>query len=699
MGILGTTKGSRKKDRKKKADELLSSVVRETAIPAAVQLLRSNTKFVFPSGTAWVMLVLSANAIGGLSKRHGRDEAKGSIIELIDSDQIKTVATAEMLEKEVFGIIPVEETLARMEEYSLLTGAQYAWAVVWQKSSGDLLVDLVTDATFAQAKAIASGTTELKEAVGQQAWKEHSGIVEEGAADDAAAIAADVADEADPPVQIDDDEGDEIFDPLPGDEDDTGDEPVFEGGTGEPVFDDDFLDFGGEGDTAPAAVETKSDFGATAGFEEFDEDETGGYGADGAANSDSDVAHLFPTGQEQVRDDIARRFLSEELDLKVSLSEFNATFAIGAPVVQIAVPQGATEWLGDQVAQLNRQANVDLAQLRQAHEDELRTLHVNLMSAHVEQVIRDVATDREGSRYKELKDGVEQAHLERQSQKDQKVRARKAEIVKDYEDQAAKLAQQAAIQAEIQYKERNRSRMEREQADAAAQIDRDIENTYSHDLQEILRVRRSDAALKMQVGTSRIFEVLGERQSEFLAAEEERLGRWKVEIQRIVDDNRQADIAQANALAEHQRTTDEVGILRREQESALESLRREHADRIHRVDDELERNRRDAVVQMQAREAEWQHSLDLEKEKTDSQARRVSDLLVQMETVESVIGSRYRETIQGLKAERDSYSTAMGRAAEVQKRANRTLIVLVIALSLLSGVAGFIGGAASGLLG
>ena len=157
MGILGTAAGSRNKDRKKKPDELLSSVVRETAIPAAVELLRSNAKFVFPSGTAWVMLVLAAESIGGLSKRHGRDEAKGSLIELIDSDQIKTVATAEMLGEEVFGIIPNTETLARMEEYSLLAGAEYSWAVVWQKPSGELLVDR----RQATAEASAGGTRHL----------------------------------------------------------------------------------------------------------------------------------------------------------------------------------------------------------------------------------------------------------------------------------------------------------------------------------------------------------------------------------------------------------------------------------------------------------------------------------------------------------------------------------------------------------
>ncbi|MGI8306954.1 hypothetical protein [Saccharopolyspora hattusasensis] len=694
MGILGTATGSRKRGRKKKPDELLSSVVRETAIPAAVELLRSNTQFVFPSGTAWVMLVLAAEAIEGLSKRHGRDEAKGSIIELIGSDQIKTVATAEMLEEEVFGIIPSEETLVRMEEYSLLTGAEYAWAVVWQKSSGDLLVDLVAEATFAQAKAVASGYTSLQEAVGAQAWKEHSGVTEE-----TVAASADAATEVIPAIVDGDDEDDEIFDPIPGDETgaagDAGDEPVFDEGRGGPVFNDEPIDFGTEDGAPPAAVEAEPAFDETGGFDEYDEVDDQATDGEGIWPQNPDDVVLL-ADQDQVREVIARRFLSEDLDLEVRLDEFNATFAIGAPVVQIGVPQGATEWLGDQVAQLNRQANADLAQLRYAHEDELRTLYVNLMSAHVEQVIRDVATDREGSRYKVLKEGTEQAHLQRQAEKEQRIRETKARVVKDYEDQAKKIAEQAAIQAEIQYKERNRPKMEREQADAVAEIDRVIENAYSHDQQEILRVRRSDAQLKMQVGTTRIFELLAERQSEYLDVEEERLGQWKAEIQRIVDDNRKADIAQAEALAEHHRTTDEVGTLRRKQESLLESLRNEYADRIRRMDDELERNRKDAVTQMQARDAEWQHSLDIERARTNSQTARVVDLLLQIETVETSMDGRYAARLAEMQADKDSYANELARASEVQGRSNKILIVLMVALSLLSGVAGFIGGAGLG---
>ncbi|MFJ6138914.1 hypothetical protein [Kitasatospora sp. NPDC092286] len=625
------------------------------------------------------MLVLAADDIGGLSKRHGRDEAKGSIIELISSDQIRTVATAEMIEEEVFGIIPTGETLARAEEYSLLTGATYAWAVVWQKPGGDLLVDLVNDATFAQARSVLAGTTSLEEALGEKAWAEHSGLVAE-----AGAIGT-------VPAVLGEDEGDPIFDEIPEDEGaDEGpdDEPLFSDVVDDEEADTPMFD---EDDAGTAPVESGPDYDGdeVAGYEGFDETDAG-YGIEGDYQEAGDT--VLPADQTQVRDVIARRFLSEELNLDIRLDEFNATFAIGAPVVQIAVPEGATEWLGDQVAQLNRQANADLTQLRSAHEDELRALYVNLMSAHTEQVIRDVATDRAGSRYKLLKDAAESEHQQRQTEKDEKIRARRAEIAKDYESQASKVAQQAALSAELQYKERNRSKMEREQIDSVAVIERDIEDTHAHNRQEILRVRRSDATLKMQTGQTRIFEVLAERQSEYLAAEEKRLNRWKSEIQRIVDDNRKADIAQSETLAEHLRTKDEIGVLRREQQGLLESVRAEHADRIRRMREELERNRKDAITQMTARDTEWQHNLDLEKEKTSSQVARATDLLQQLSTVEDSVARRYEVRLAEMQADKESYANELARASEMQSRSNKILVVMIVTLSLLMGVAGFIVG-------
>ena len=137
-------------------------------------------------------------------------------------------------------------------------------------------------------------------------------------------------------------------------------------------------------------------------------------------------------------------------------------------------------------------------------------------------------------------------------------------------------------------------------------------------------------------------------------------------------------------------------MLRREQEALLESIRSEHADRIRRMEDELERNRKDAVVAMQARDAEWQHSLNLEKEKTDSATQRNADLLKQMETVEDSVKRRYEARLEEMAADKESYASELARASEIQGRYNKMIIALIVALPLLGGLAGFICGAAMG---
>ena len=57
------------KQKKRKPAELLSSVVNESAVGAAIDLLKQNEAFALPNGTAWVGLLLSVDEIGGLSQK------------------------------------------------------------------------------------------------------------------------------------------------------------------------------------------------------------------------------------------------------------------------------------------------------------------------------------------------------------------------------------------------------------------------------------------------------------------------------------------------------------------------------------------------------------------------------------------------------------------------------------------------------
>lgn len=689
------TADTKKKERRKKPDELLSSVVMETAVPAAVELLKDNTAFAFPSGTAWVMLLLPAESIGGLSKKSAKDEAKGQIVELISDDQIATVATKEMLAEETLGIIPNSQSLSTMEEFSLLTGADYMWAVVYETGTDILQVQPVADARFDQAEAVHSGDLSLRDAIGGEAWNEHSGVEsDEEEAVESAAV-ADASQSADV-----ENEGDEVLEANYGDGDDA---PVYD--EDEPQFVDvvdDEVPEGLDADTEWVEGDT-SDVEPEPEVESEDEDdeneEQDGYEAPAPAAAPTESAPESPrvTGladQEQVRDQIARRFMSEDLNLEVRLDEFDATFAIGAPVVQIQVPEGASEWLGDQVAQLSRQANADVAQLHFAHEDELRARYVSLMGSHIEDTLQAVSTDREGSRYKMLKDSIEADRKQKREDQDQVSEDRRREIEQDYEAQAQRVGEQARQHAELQFRERNRSRMEREQNDALAGIERSLEDDYTQSLQGVLKLRAQDASTHMQRGTTQIFEVIAEMQREFLDEEQTRLAEWNERIQEVVNENRQADIARADALAEKQRTTDEIGALRKEHETLVNSMRTEQQDRLRRAEEELERQRKDALQASQARDAEWQHRLDLEKTNSESHASKVTELLGQIDEQEDTLRRHFENQIAALRDQRDASNFELKNANESQAQHNKLMLLVALFAAIACGVAGIVVGAA-----
>ncbi|MFC4048386.1 hypothetical protein ACFOY4_01710 [Actinomadura syzygii] len=688
---MTTAVEGRKKDRKRRPDEMLASVVRETAIPAAVELLRGNGRFEFPSGTAWVILVLAAETLGGLSKRHGRDEAKGSIIELIESDQIRTVATADMLAEEIFGIIPTPETLSRMEEYGLLTEAEYAWAVVYQEGGHDLRVDLVAGADFGQACEVAVGTVSLRNAVGEQAWANHSGEAapDDQAMADVAGVDSPAMDAADAPRAgshprsvFGDDEGDPLFVDVPevdADVDAAADGPVFSD-----VVDEEGTDALGFDQDGPVFDDERVG-------EFLDDDDE--YGAGEGRTDDEAGGGALVADQDQVRATIARRFLGEDLDLNIGLDEFNTSFGIGAPVVQIDVPDGASDWLGDQVARLTRQANADLARAHEASQAALREKYVSLMSLHAEQVIRDVAVDRAGSRYKALHDQAEVEHNQRLANKEAVAHARRREIAEEYREAAVKAGRQAALQAEVGYAERTRARMQREQVDAVAEIERLAENTYSDVRCRILDVRRKEAALRMQIGQTRVMELLCEQQDENRAVVQGLMASWSAQIQRVIDENRKNDISRSETMAEEQSRTDRVALLQEQQQAALEAMRTEHADRIGRMEGELERTRQEAIGQLRARDQQWQHCLEFEKGQTDAQAARARDLLAQMRHMGTVFQQQYDARINDLKADRQAYIHDLERSNAMQSRWNKLQHALLLSIGLLMFIAGIIGGA------
>ena len=506
----GASSASAQTPRKRRRDELLSSVIKESAIGAAIDLLKQNDPYVLPNGTAWVGLMLSADSIGGLGLKQRNDATKGSIIELITADKIQVVATKAMLDEEFFGIVPNAETLGRMGEYSLLTGAEYFWGVFYASDDGTSLsadaipnTDEGSAATYALATQISDGTKSLRDVL-PEVWAWFGGSIAEEAPVQAAPVPAQVvAAEAAVPVgaHATGFGGGSGYDedPLGGVIDEVGGvdyAELDEDGPSVPEFDEAAFEAQFEGDDTSASL--------TAGWDDDDAEgeaeDASGYFKYVEENRDRVV------DEQEVRDTIARRFLSNDLDLVVDLAEFDQTFASHAEAISIEIAEDPSDWLGSQVAQLTRQANAELAHLHRSNVDNLRELFVETMALHVQQTMDKVSTDRPGSQYFELMDGAKKDFEALRRTAPQEVSAQRKELTARFDAAAESRAAQAAAHARALYQDKNRPKLERDLAEVGQDLDRRHEEQYNHDRQTVLDLRRKDANVLMDIGTNRVFE-------------------------------------------------------------------------------------------------------------------------------------------------------------------------------------------------
>jgi hypothetical protein len=668
------------RQKKRKPNEMLSSVVKESTAGAAVALLKENGPFALPSGRSWVVLGLAVEGIGGLSMKQKNDEAKGSLIELITADEITTVATLDMLESETFGIIPSQKSLSRMDEFSLLKNAPYLWVVLTQDAGGKLAAEPVADATYAQALEISEGRTSLAQVLPEVwAWAG-------GEAADASAQAG-ATEEA------------SVDEPLVGDGSFVDDDSPF----GDLAGDDEGpIDYGAMADEENEGFDGADDLSAfEAQFEGVDPD-LGDLDDPSPAPAAPAAPEPLPAPREddrvvdeaEVRAAIARRFLSSDLDLEVDLETFEVNFA--STVAAFPLEDGSTDWLGRQINQLARQANTELEQLHAKNHNSLRELYVSLMSRHVEQVINEVSPERDGTYYNRLFKAAKEDRDARTRNAPQEVAALRRELNERYEEEAALRGRQAAEQAILRYKEQNRPRHERELSEIGLASERAAEESFANAQQTILDMRRKDAQARVDLGKTKILEVLIERQQEQRAEEEALLQGWSSQMTDVLDAYRKDDIARSEALAEQLSRENQVDALRAEHTTRVRELRREQSETVAQLTRDLAKAREDAVNELAAREQSWQQQFSLEQQRTATATTRVEDLLSQFNQLHSTMDAQYSGQISALRADNAQYGREMDRAARVQKRANTVMVALVVVLALAALAVGFILGSAVG---
>lgn len=669
------------KPKKVRPDDLLSSVIKESTPGAAVALMRENAPFLVDQHTAAILL-LDVTDIGGLSRRQKRDETKGTLIELIQADHITTLATAGMLAENVFGIIPTAETLSRMDEFNLLVDAPYKWGAV------DLNTFAIVEggpASFSDAKQVSAETLGLDSVFNA----------------DTAILAEDHG--ANPVRENPMAGGEDLEDPGTVDWDasidDLGEVPQ-ENGT------DVFMDAEDVLDEVDYEALDHDDYA-----DGDDQDEYGDEGSDDPADgpgNPGDTAHsgqnlssresalameVVPKDQRvvteaEVRDTIARRFLDNGLGLQVDLAPFEAFVGDEEPAL-FDEQADKDDWLGQQLAQMAKQANVDLMATRQRHTAAMREQFVALMGAHAEKIISNLDIDNPSTTYGALKAHALQEHAKRAMETEEVVAKRRKQLLESFDQELEARAAAAAEQARLQYKDRHEPRLSRQIGDITSSVVAQSDDILANQQQQVLVMRKAEAGRRMDLGVNSVLGVLGTKHAELMDREAKLYQEHMQRMQDFLDEHRKEDVARTEVLAEQLARNDQSAKLTEEYEGRMNLLRQQHAAEVERLQTEIEAARGVAGQQLRESEQRWQSMIDDARARADQAQQRFADF----DAEQSRVRTEYTQRVVDLNSDKDRLMAENERTMRAQDRGMKVLTLRAFVMAFVALGIGLILGA------
>lgn len=650
--------------RRRRSAETLASVVKESTPGAAMDIIRSCKPFVLADGRHAAILMVTTEALGGLSLKNRDDADKGSIIELIRADHITTLATKSMIAgegsvpKERFGIIPTKNTLERMEEYRLLVEAQYYWAIVTLDGSMDIeeldgakaefrdtmlvqlgvksIDELITEARSAAPVALFDQSESV---VDVEPASTGATVVDDGSYDDEASFAADETPFAPPTVQS-----------APPAVEQT---PTIEDA---PVVDDDDDD-----------VEE----------EESDDD------SDDVIEDDGIVVEA-----EEVRSTIARRFFERDLDLVIDMAPFNAFVDEHFAFEPFEAYEADGDWLTPQLNGVVMEANADLRAHRDRHIAELRESYIELMTEHIKNIDKTLSTSDETRTFGRLTKANQDAHQEDLRRVDSLTAARRNEIMASYNELLEQAAINGANMARQRYNETNRPRLDRQLADLSSTIVKEIDDIKVSRDQAVQMRRRDEAQQRLDLGASMIMSQLIEHRAAQRDDELDIVNDWNNRLAEYIDNYRADGLAVMETNRAFIASNDEIEKKKAQFDAEMDSVKAANAERVAVLSRQLEEGQARFEAELASRELEWTSRLASTEDNAKSANERVVALTNRLEQLRDEYEAEYAPQLASKSAE---VAAAQSDAQRVMQAKDQTIKILVGMAALLLIVAVFIG--------
>lgn len=690
---------------KRKKKDTLASVLHESVLENVLEELRENKSFIadVDDESVYVTLALDVNDIGGLSKSSARnDEAKGSIIECINSGRIKAIVTQELIDIDTVLFIPDALTMDAMDEFGLLSAAEYKLAFVHPEDGISVTEYAVGFGRVKQLVDKNKLVVELLSELGAAGYKNDD--VDDGFDYDYGDANFDEHDDdieddddVDDDVPFFDDSSDDGFDVSPAASDSI---PVTDSHDVMDVDDDD--DYIGSDDdfeaddiyeiddtvseTDVSDDDTYSDDYDDVPYEEPAVDTTDGDTYDSDVNSDNDIT------EEQMQEAVVRRFYSDDLGLEVTTAPFDVQFMQDDSLIlfdENRDASGPNGWVVEQLNQMSKDANNELMRLHQQNLLAMRTQFFHLISLHCEKIQKDLDVTDVDTQYGQMAMNLRRQKTDAMGSIGSLVMSRKQDLISEFEKNVQKVGEDAAHAAMRQYRERYGRIHEGQLAAIESDVKEQIETEYQSAVRDMNDARRVEASKLLDYGITETLRVVSDKYMALLDEEQAVYTQYRSEMQTFLDSQRGHGLEQnnVNVEADNRLHLQMVESMRMEHQMKLQQITSEYETKMVTLRAEIEQMRAANDITVRQKDADCDSRVKLAQAETERIRTQYERLLTRYEELgdkkDQEYSRKYAEQISELKEERKTAQAELKQANDSRKR-NTIIIAMFVLVGIVA---------------
>ena len=658
----------------------MSSIFKESVMETVMTDFKENDQFIHKENgeDKYVGIMLDTKDIGGLDKKSKKVEAKGQLIECINSGRIKAVITQDLMDEECIVFIPEAFTLNAMDEFSLLTDAKYELCYVYPDGDVECLGKKVTYSEITDILTADGG--HIDDILGSDndvpdVDSEPDALLDDNTSAESEAKSEEKIDDWD---DIEDDVEDDVEDDLEAaDEDDI------------PNIDDDGHEISAQEDEqedvsntyvppVPNVPEQPVQQNVDTGNPNLQPEET-------APETENEIP------QEWSEQTIVRKFYSDALGLEISIDPFDAQFMDRNAFVPFEENRPSS-WLNDNLNEMSRVANDEMNRLHQNNLFLMRERYFRLISMHCDKIRKDLDINDPTTLYGQMKNQLDEEYQINLQSMDGQIQAQKDELDAAWKQRLQEVGMDAAREAQHKYRERYQPAHEQKVYDIADAVKANIEAEYNYSIRDLNERRRTEASALLDLGISEVLDEISEMYTECMEAERVRCRELTENMKEFQADYVRDDNNRTAALAEELRQTEKADAVLAEQTQKIRSLSEEYAAKRRESEADIKRLREENQARLADMKADCEK--DISRVKADKEAlnKEYHHLLDKYNELDKVKDDEYKARMNEYKDELEAWSAKYDDIVDLHKRNNRIATFLAIAAVIAAISIGFIGG-------